>query len=270
MAWVPRRTFAIAVNLFLYLARDSPVHRLDPRTKFFLMLGSFVAAVLFSRPGPLFALAVVLLIYGGIGRSLENLRRIWFLLLGIAVFSIVSWSVFARGTTPLLWRVTRESLSYGIGAALKIDGMIIAGLIFLSTTRIEEIILALIRLRVPYRAAFAFSLGVRMVPTIIGTAVTVMEAQRSRGLDLETGGPLARVRNHIPLLVPIFLQTLRGTDQLAKALESRGFGARRERSSYLEIGFHRADILALGVGGLILGLFLVIRFAPVAWLAVGR
>ena len=249
------------MNLFLYLDRESAVHRLDPRTKLFLLLGSFVAAVLFFQPAPLVALLAVLLLYGAIGKVLGNLRRIWFLLLSIALISTVSWSVFTRGATPLFWRVTWEGLRYGIGAAIKIDSMIISGLIFLSTTRTEEIVLGLIRLRVPYQAAFAFSLAIRMVPTIIGTAVTVSEAQRSRGLDLKSGGPLTRLRNHIPLLVPIFLHTLRNTDQLAKALESRGFGAGRERTSYLEIGFHAADRLALVVGGLILAAFFVARFA---------
>jgi energy-coupling factor transport system permease protein len=249
------------MNLFLYLDRDSPVHRLDPRTKIFLLLGTFVAAVLFFRPAPLSALLAVILLYGAMGRVLGNLRRIWILLLSIAIVSIVSWSVFAKGSTPLFWRVTREGLLFGLGAAIKIDGMVIAGLVFLSTTKTEEIVLGLIRLRVPYQAAFAFSLAIRMVPTIIGTAVTVTEAQRSRGLDLESGGPLRRLRNHIPLLVPILLHTLRNTDQLAKALESRGFGARRERTSYLEIGFHPADVLALALGALVLALFVVVRFA---------
>ena len=249
------------MNLFLYLDRDSPVHRLDPRTKIFLLLGRFVAAVLFFQPGPLFALFLVLLLYGAIGRALGNLRRIWLLLLSIAIVSIVSWSIFARGSTPLFWRVTWEGFLYGLGAAIKTDSMIVAGLIFLSTTRTEEIVLGLIRLRVPYQAAFAFSLAIRMVPTIIGTAGTVTEAQRSRGLDLESGGPLARLRKHIPLLVPIFLHTLRNTDQLAKALESRGFGARRERTSYLEVGFHAGDAVALGLGALILAAFIVLRFS---------
>ena len=248
------------MNLFLYLDKKSPVHRLDPRTKIFLLLGSFVAAVLFFHPRPLGVLLAVLLLYGAAGRVLGNLRRIWLLLVSIAIVSIVSWSIFTRGTTPLFWRVTWEGLRYGFGAAIKIDGMIISGLIFLSTTRTEEIVLGLIRLRVPYQAAFAFSLAIRMVPTIIGTAVTVTEAQRSRGLDLESGGPLARLREHIPLLVPIFLQTLRNTDQLARALESRGFGARRERTSYLEIGFHASDVVALSLGALILAIFIAVRF----------
>jgi energy-coupling factor transport system permease protein len=249
------------MNLFLYLDRDSIVHRLDPRTKLFLLLTSFAVAVLFFAPGPLLVLLAVLLAYGALARSLGNLGRIWVLLLSIATVSIVSWSLFAKGVTPLFWRVTWESLGFGVGAALKIDGMIISGLIFLSTTKTEEIVLGLIRLRVPFQAAFAFSLAIRMVPTIIGTAVTVTEAQRSRGLDLESGGPLARLRTYIPLLVPIFLHTLRNTDQLAKALESRGFGAQRQRTSLLTIGFHARDLIALMLGAIILIAFCFARFA---------
>jgi len=247
------------MNLFLYLERDSPVHRLDPRTKLFLLLGSFAAAVLFVAPRPLLALLLLLLAYGALGRVLANLRRIWLLLLSIAAVSVASWSVFGGGSTPLVWRVTVESLTFGIGAAIKIDAMIISGLIFLSTTTTEEMVLALIRLRVPFRAAFAFSLAVRMVPTILGTAVTVTEAQRSRGLDTESGGPLRRFRSYLPLLVPIFLHTLRNTDQLARALESRGFGARNERTSYLEIGYRTRDAIALALGGLALLAFAALR-----------
>jgi energy-coupling factor transport system permease protein len=247
------------MNLFLFLDRDSAIHRLDPRTKLLLMLGSFAAAVLFVTPLPLLLLLGILLLYGALGRVLGNLRRIWLLLVSIAVMSVVSWSVFAAGDTPLFWRVTRESLEFGIAAAIKIDSMIVSGLIFLSTTKTEEIVLGLIRLRVPFQAAFAFSLAIRMVPTIIGTAVTVTEAQRSRGLDTESGGPLARLRSYTPLLVPIFLHTLRNTDQLAKALESRGFGARHGRTSLLEIGFRGRDAIALALGGLVLGLFVALR-----------
>ncbi len=249
------------MNLFLYLDQDSPVHRLDPRTKLFLMLESFAVAVLFYTPGPLLALLAVLLVYGAAGRILGNLRRIWVLLVSIAAVSVASWSIFARGSTPLFWRVTWEGLAYGAAAAVKIDAMIISGLVFLSATRTEEILLGLIRLRVPFQAAFAFSLAIRMVPTIIGTAVTVTEAQRSRGLDLDSGGPAARLRAYVPLLVPIFLQTLRSTDQLAKALESRGFGAHRARTSLLEIGFHGRDAVALLMATLALGVFVALRFA---------
>jgi energy-coupling factor transport system permease protein len=237
------------------------VHRLDPRTKLFLLVGSFVAAVLFSQPGPLAGLVALLLVYGAAGRALGNLRRVWVLLLAIAAMTVVSWSLFLGGDTRLWWRISWEGLRYGMAAAMKIDGMVVSGLIFLSTTRTEEMILGLIRLRVPFQAAFAFSLAIRLVPTIVGTAVTVTEAQRSRGLDLQAGGLIRRLRNHIPLLVPIFLHTLRNTDLLAKALESRGFGASRERTSFLTIGFHARDAVALTLGAAALAGFVILRLA---------
>ncbi len=249
------------MNLFLYLDRESPVHRLDPRTKLFLMLGSFAAAVLFFTPGPLLLLSGILLFYGALAGALGTLRRIRGLLVSIALVSIVSWAVFTRGATPIFWRVSQEGLVYGLGAAIKIDAMIVSGLIFLSTTKTEEIVLGLIRLHVPFGAAFAFSLAIRMVPTVIGTAVVVAEAQRSRGLDLGGGGLIRRIRTYIPLHVPIFLHTLRNTDQLATALESRGFGAHRARTSYLEIGFHGRDVIALVSAALILGFFVALRLA---------
>ncbi|MEW6750469.1 MAG: energy-coupling factor transporter transmembrane component T [Candidatus Latescibacterota bacterium] len=246
------------MSLFLYRDLPSPVHRLDPRTKLFLLLGSFAAAVLFTAPLPLLALLGVILAYGALGRVLANIRRIGLLLASIGGVSLVSWGLFAGGTTPLPWGFTREGLVFGAGAALKIDGMILSGLVFLSTTRSEEIVLGLIGLRVPYRAAFAFSLGIRMVPTILGTAATVAQAQRSRGLDLD-GGPLRRLRTYVPLLVPILLNTLRSTDQLARALEARGFGARSRRTSYLEIGMHARDAVALLLGAVVLAAFVVWR-----------
>ena len=247
------------MNLFLYLDRDTLVHRLDPRTKLLLMLTSFVIAVFFTRVAPLLGLLAILVCYAALARALPNLRRVWLLLVSIGLVSVVSWAVFARGTTPIVWRVTWEGLVYGLGAAVKIDAMIISGLVFLSATKTEEIVVGLIRLRVPFGAAFAFSLAVRMVPTIIGTAVVVTEAQRSRGLDLSGGGIVRRVRAYVPLLVPIFLHTLRNTDQLAKALESRGFGAKRDRTFLLEIGFHRRDAIALMAGALIFLSFLALR-----------
>ena len=90
--------------------------------------------------------------------------------------------------------------------------------------------------------------------------MTVTEAQRSRGLDLRRGGIVRRVRNYLPLLAPIFLHTMRNTDQLAKALEARGFGAQHQRTSFLEIGIRGRDVAAFAAGVLVFGGFLLVRF----------
>jgi energy-coupling factor transporter transmembrane protein EcfT len=172
---------------YLYLDRNTWVHRLDPRTKMLVLLGTFVLAVLFLNP--LYQLVVlgVVVAFGAAARSLINLKRIWFILLMVAVMSAILWSIFSQGETPLFLFVERESLLYGIGVALRIDITIIAGMIFLSTTRNEEIAGGLVKLGIPYRFAFAVSTALRLVPTVATTGATIGQAQRSRGLDLDSG-----------------------------------------------------------------------------------
>ncbi|MGH3086320.1 MAG: energy-coupling factor transporter transmembrane component T family protein [Rubrobacteraceae bacterium] len=230
---------------YLYLDRGTFVHRLDPRTKMFLLLGMFVLAFLFVNPLYGFVVLAVVVGFGYLAKSLVNLKRIWFILLMIALVTIVLWSIFGSGQTPLFLFVESEALLYGIGTALRVDITIIAGMIFLSTTRNEEIATGLVKLGAPYNFAFAVSTALRLVPTIIGTMTTISQAQRSRGLDLESGGFIQRVRKFVPLLVPVFVSTIRSTNIFSMALESKGFGASKERTYFLNLEMERKDALAL-------------------------
>src|SRR4028119_1193597 len=102
-------------------------------------------------------------------RSLVNLKRIRFILVMIGLVTVVLWSVFSQGETPLFLFVEWEALLYGIGTALKIVATIIAGMIFLSTTRNEEIATGLAKLGIPYRFAFAISTALRLGPPTAAT-----------------------------------------------------------------------------------------------------
>ena len=200
------------MSFYLYQDKSTFFHKLDSRIKLAILFASFFVFVALDDISYLLIFLGVVLIQGLISKVLGNLKRIWFILFMTGFFSMVLWSLTAAD--PL----------YGAIVALKVDGMIIAGLFFLSTTRNEEIFLGLIRLKVPYRVAFVFQMSLRLIPTFMGTVRTVVEAQKSRGLDLETGSPIARLKKHIPLLAPIFLLTIRNSDQLAMALESKGWG----------------------------------------------
>ncbi len=246
---------------FLYLDRDTWVHRLDPRTKMFLLVGTFVLAFLFVNP--LYGLVVlaIVLAFGAAAKSLVNLKRIWFILLMIALMSVIVWTIFASGETPLFWFVEYEVLLYGIGIALRIDITVIAGMIFLSTTRNEEIATGLVKLGIPYRFAFAVSTALRLVPTIAATGSTIGQAQRSRGLDLESGNIIQRVRKNAPLLVPVFVSTIRSTNVFSMALESKGFGASRKRTYYLRLAMTRSDAVVLAILALLLAAAIALRVA---------
>jgi energy-coupling factor transport system permease protein len=249
------------VDPFLYLDRETFVHRLDPRTKIFLLIGAFALAFVFINPLYQVVVLAVTLFFGYLAKSLVNLKRIWFILFMIAVMTIILWSIFGSGETPLFLFVEQEALFYGIGVAFRIDIMIIAGMIFLSTTRNEEIATGLVRLGIPYRFAFAISTALRLVPTIAATGSTIGQAQRSRGLDLESGNMIQRIRKHTPLLVPVFVSTIRSTNVFSMALESKGFGASKERTYFLRLAMTRRDALALAGFALLLAAAVVLRVA---------
>ena len=245
----------------LYLDRDTWVHRLDPRTKMFLLLGMFALPFVFLDPLYEVAVLALVLFFGYLAKALTNLRRIWFILVATAVLSIVLWSIFGSGQTPLFLFVEREAVLYGVAIALRIDITVIAGMIFLSTTRNEEVAFGLVRLGIPYRFAFAVSTAFRLVPTIMATGYTIGQAQRSRGLDLESGNILRRIRKYVPLLIPVFVSTIRSTNVFSMALESKGFGATPQRTFFLRIGMDRRDFLVLAVFVALLAGSIALRIA---------
>jgi energy-coupling factor transport system permease protein len=248
------------MDLFLYVDRGTWLHRRDPRVKLLALLGLFVVALVINSPLRFLLLIAALVLFLTLGGALRNLGKMMPLLLLLFLSSSVLWTLFTRGERILYrWgglQISAEGLVHGISMGLRLDTLVMAGLLFLSTTSIEEFTWSLSRLGVPFPIAFALSTAFRLVPTFLGTGATVVEAQKSRGLDLEGGHVIARVRKHIPLLIPIFVSAMRSADLLAMALESKGFGAHRRRTFYLESRLRPADY------ALVVGVALVLA---VAW-----
>ncbi len=98
---------------------------------------------------------------------------------------------------------------------------------------------------VPYVMCFAFSTALRLVPTFAQTGTTVVEAQRSRGLELGTGSLWSRMKAYIPLMTPIFLVSIRNANLMAMALEARGFGVGKKRTFLIQLRMRSSDWIAL-------------------------
>jgi energy-coupling factor transport system permease protein len=241
----------------LYLDRSTALHGLDPRAKLAGVLALFLACLAFTHPAYVAVVAGSVLLLSWWARALSNLWRMRVLLALLLAFGGLLWSVFGRGRTPLFpgWPliVTRESVLYGLGTGLRLTTMAGAGLLFLSVTRVEEFAAALQRLGVPFVVTFAFTMAFRLVPMLLASAATVVEAQRSRGLDLESGSFLARLLRHLPLLVPVMVSAIRNSDLMAMALESRGFRAGLRRTSLLWLHMRAGDWLALLVSVALIG-----------------
>jgi len=229
----------------LYLDYNTPYHRLDARTKIVIFLCIFVGVLMFQDPRWLIPTVFLVFVQLLISRSGKNLLRISYVLLVMSLSSIVLWNFFAGGATPLFWVFNVESMYYAFGRTFLILSIITMGVILVSTTRNEELIMGMIRMGLPYRVGFAISTSLRLVPTVAASLMTISQAQRSRGLDLESGNVFQRVKKFLPLLVPVFISSIRNTNIFGMALESRGFGAREDRTYYLQMQMTKVDWIAL-------------------------
>lgn len=186
--------------------------------------------------GTLLLLNVLLLLMGKGGR---NLRGAWKLLVLFWIFTLLIWIVI-----PHLRRQPWNTLT-ATTLATRIDVLVLAGLWFVTVTRIEEFTLALTRFGLPYKPAFALSLGFRLVPLFYENLQTIIAAQRSRGVDLESGGPLRKVRLYLPMIGILLSYGIRNAEMMAMSLEAKGFGYSASRTSYLRPRFSWRDAVCL-------------------------
>ena len=229
--------------------RGSVVHRLDPRTK---ILGFLVLSALpFVFNSPLYVAAVSLGVIGlgAVARSLENYFRIRHLLVLFVVVTFRAWQVSLKGPTvvghlgPLT--LTREALLYGLAAGIRVSTVVMVGLLFISTTKVEELLHGLIRLGMPYRIGFVISMTTRLIPTLALTVTTIVQAQVARGLDLEGRNPLRRVQRLAPVAIPFLVSTIRHASMLSLALEAKGFRPDMKRTYLIELRMTARDWFAL-------------------------
>src|SRR5437016_8173636 len=114
----------------------------------------------------------------------------------------------------------------------------------------------------PNALSFTFTTAVRLVPTLAVDAQTVVDAQRSRGLELDRGNLLRRIRNYIPILIPLLLIAIRRSLELAEALESRGFPGKEGRTSLFQLKLKRGDyaIIGISVGAIAVSLWIFFHY----------
>lgn len=235
------------MTLALYVPTPSALHRLHPVTKLGLLAAFIVAAFVVDAPAyllPITAVVGTLLVAVG---ATSIVRRFAPLFLLVFVFTLVVWTLFFRGVLV----PTREGFLFGLSTAIRLDTFLAAGLLFLATTRVEEVAYALGRLGVPYKVGFTLTLAFRLVPLFFESAATIVAAQRCRGLRMDEGGMVTRLRRFVPVIVPVFVGALRRADRMAMALELRGFDSGRPRTTYLRAhaGVRDAVAGALALAG---------------------
>jgi energy-coupling factor transport system permease protein len=153
------------------------------------------------------------------------------------------------------------ALVQSIAFAVRFLGVVSAFSVFFMTTSADDLGLALEKIHAPYAIAFTFTTAVRLVPTMAIDAQTVVDAQRSRGLELDKGNFMKRIRNYVPILIPLIISAIRRSVELAEALESRGFGATEKRTSIATLQMRLGDyaVVAATIIGLVIASYVYLK-----------
>ena len=233
----------------------SPIHNLDPRIKFIYVCAIFVIAIMFGELLPLivlFIMQIPFVLLAGVKREwLRSMRGAVFLATIIFLTNFIFAYLGARGLG--------ESLENAVAMTLRFIVLIESFSIFFLTTSPDHLGLALEQTRVPYEFTFAFTTAVRFVPVLAEEAQTIMDAQKARGLELERGNFLKRIRNYIPILIPLIVSAIRRSLELAEAMESRAWGATKNRTNLYELKMHKGDFILIAITVGILAAAIYIR-----------
>jgi len=231
----------------MYVHRDTPIHRLDPRVKIILAVFLTIFCFFLSNILLLFGLFLLLqLLILSTGVSIKRYSSSLWLVGRFALIFVILWPFFDKtGETVLLdlsiYKVTLESLLRSLSLALRILVMASGWFLLLYSTTQSRLVRGLVKLGMPYDLGLSLSIALRYIPHFIETMDMIKDAQVSRGYEVDSGGPWRRVRNFIPVLIPTFVFALRTSEGISASLVSRGYGASPVRTYHRDIRVRHTD-----------------------------
>jgi energy-coupling factor transport system permease protein len=245
------------ITLGKYIAVDSPLHCLDPRTKFIATLALMSAVLTTSKfvaliPFALFLACALFLARLPVGIVLNNLRPfVWLFSITFVLNALLTPGTILWLLPVLDYAVTAEGLQRGGLLCLRLSATIITAALLTLTTAPTELTSGLERLLKPLRRiglpahelAMMVSISLRFVPVLVEEAERLHKAQLARGADF-SGGPIRRIQSLIPLLVPLFISSFARADRLALAMESRCYRGGDQRTHFRPLHFQGIDLAA--------------------------
>lgn len=259
------------ITIGQYYPADSVLHRLDPRTK---LAGTFLfilSVFLFHTfPGygvaTLFLVTMIALSKVPVKFMFRGLKAILVILLVTVFFNII--------LTPgeVLWqlgfvKITKEGLKLAAKMAIRLIYLVIgSSLMTLTTTpnqltdAMESLLKPLTVLHIPvHEIAMMMSIALRFIPILMEETDKIMKAQIARGADFETGNIFRKVRNMVPLLVPLFISAFRRANDLAMAMEARCYHGGDNRTQMKPLRYAGRDGIAYGILLVYLGIGVAFR-----------
>ncbi len=265
------------ITLGQYYPGNSILHRLDPRVKLVGTLVFIISLFAFGSTSAYIAAGLVLAVVITLSTVplkfiLRGLKTIFFLMLITALCNLF---LTPGDVIFKVWKlqITAQGVRMAIHMAVRLTYLILGSSIMTLTTTPNQLTdgmetgLRWMRvLHVPvHEIAMMMSIALRFIPILMDEANRIMNAQTARGADFTSGGLIRRARALIPLLVPLFVSAFRRANDLALAMESRGYHGGEGRTRMNPLVYQRRDRIAYGIIALYLVLiFLIWKYVEIS------
>lgn len=239
------------LEVFQYTRQTSFIHQLDPRSKLVMTIACSGICLMFLEIIPLLLIFFSLLPIIAAAKSMRRWAKSMKGLAGLMAFIIIFNTLLSSAD---------NAFSHSIALTIRLITLMTSFSIFFLTVHPDELSQALIQMRVRFEFAFAMSMAMRYVPTLAQEAYAIMDAQKARGVELDKGSLLTRIKNIVPIIVPLIIVSIRRALSIAESMESRGFGACENRTYMDKLVFRKRDWGLAIVSLLLLILTFYIRY----------
>ena len=244
---------------------------MNPLSKLVWGVGILVLSLIFNHPLYillLLAAVLSLVLVARVWREWSSAMRLalWLGISIIVINALVSYHgshvLFeAPFTLPVIGtpKITVEAIAFGAVMALRLFVIISTFVLINLTVHPDEIMAILLKLKFPYKSVLVTSLATRFMPCLIEDVARIGDAYRARGLELDTGSWLVRIKNRAQIILPLLANSLEKAVQVAEAMEARAFGTGRKRALYHDIKLNPMDTVTLGFAVMPLALGILMR-----------
>ena len=261
------------INIFNYIDRPSPIHRLTGATKLVCVLLWSMAAMVTYDTRMLIVLPVLSIALFAVSKI--RLKDVSFMLGVTAAFLVLNnvmiyvfspqHGVSTYGTQHIIlgsgrYALTQEQLFYHFNLLLKYLSTIPIILLFVCTTNPSEFAASLNRIGVKYSIAYSVALALRYIPDIQREYHDISQAQQARGIEMsKKESIIKRLKAASAILIPLILSSMDRIEVISNAMELRGFGKNKKRSWYMGRKFTAADILSMVFCAILLVISIVLN-----------
>lgn len=256
------------MNAFsMYVARESGLHKLHPLTKASLTLLLLAAGL--TLPGDwtgYFLVLFIILPLAWWGKIFDNfIRTVGLISLPFIVSVVIIQSLFWGKGTPVfeIWVISPkwEGVMFALISVGRILLVMAGFILFAMSTRPDMLMISLKQMGAPSSLAYIIVTTLQIIPSFQRKAATILDAQRSRGMETE-GNIFVRSRALVPVVLPLVLGSLVEVEERAIAIEARGFNSSKKETSLIEIPDTKAQAILRKVFIITMCLSVILR---VAW-----